>query len=287
MLDIATASAPVVVLVRPQLAENIGMAARAMLNCGLEELRLVRPDEPPDHPRALAAATHADGVLRSARVFDTLEAAIADLHHVFATCPRRRGLVKEMITPRSAARDLRQMIASGERPGILFGPERTGLESDEVTLADVQVSIPLNPAFSSLNLAQAVLVMGYEWWQAADSTLARQMITNRATQATKGELQSFFLRLESALDACGFLRDSEMRPTMVRNIRAMFQRAQLMSHEVNTLQGIVTGLTEKPHQGSIPGSRRGKQTKGTAENRTSQAGAEIAPSGSRSALDDV
>jgi len=287
MLDIATASAPVVVLVRPQLAENIGMAARAMLNCGLVELRLVRPDESPDHPRAIAAATHADGVLRSARVFDTLEAAIADLHHVFATCPRRRGLVKEMITPRSAAQDLRLMIASGARPGILFGPERTGLESDEVTLADVQVSIPLNPAFSSLNLAQAVLVMGYEWWQAADTTPARRMITNRATQATKGELLSFFLRLESALDVCGFLRDSEMRPTMVRNIRAMFQRAQLMSHEVNTLQGIVTGLTEQPHQGSIPGSRRGKHAKGTAENHASLTAAGIASSGSRSALDDV
>ncbi len=259
MLDNPQAMAPVVILVRPQLAENIGMAARAMLNCGLEELRLVRPDEPPDHPRALAAATHADGVLRTARCFDSLEAAIADLQHVFATCPRRRGLVKEVITPRSAAQDLRRMTAAGERPGILFGPERTGLESDEVTLADVQVSIPLNPAFSSLNLAQAVLVMGYEWWQAADATASRELVANGATPATKGELLSFFLRLESSLDACGFLRDSEMRPTMVRNIRAMFQRAQLMRHEVNTLQGIVTGLTEQPHKASIPGSRRGKR----------------------------
>ena len=259
MHDTSKTAAPVVVLVRPQLAENIGMAARAMLNCGLLELRLVRPDEPPDHPRAIAAATHADGVLRDARVFDTLEAAIADLHHVFATCPRRRGLVKELVTPRSAALDLRQMIAAGERPGILFGPERTGLDSDEVTLADVQVSIPLNPAFSSLNLAQAVLVMGYEWWQAADATAARELVANGATPATKGELLSFFLRLESSLDACGFLRDSEMRPTMVRNIRAMFQRARLMRHEVNTLQGIVTGLTEQPHKVTIPGSRRGKR----------------------------
>jgi len=133
-----SAPAPVVVLVRPQLAENIGMAARAMLNCGLTELRLVAPDEPPDHPRALAAATHADGVLRTARVFATLEDAVDDLNALFATCPRRRGMVKEVLTPRAAAADLRSMVARGERPGILFGPERTGLESDEVSVADVR-----------------------------------------------------------------------------------------------------------------------------------------------------
>lgn len=252
-------SAPVIVLVRPQLAENIGMAARAMLNCGLSELRLVRPDEPPDHPRAIAAATHADGVLRAARVYDSLDAAIADLNHVFATCPRRRGMVKAVITPRAAAEDIHLMLANGERPGILFGPERTGLESDEVSLADVQVSIPLNPGFTSLNLAQAVLVMGYEWWQLRAQGPARDLVTNRATPATKGELLGFFRRLEAALDTCGFLRDEEMRPTMVRNIRAIFQRAGLMSHEVNTLQGIVTGLTERPHASPIPGSRPAKR----------------------------
>jgi tRNA/rRNA methyltransferase len=253
-----SAPAPVVVLVRPQLAENIGMAARAMLNCGLTELRLVAPDEPPDHPRALAAATHADGVLRTARVFATLEEAVGDLNALFATCPRRRGMVKEVLTPRAAAADMRSMVARGERPGILFGPERTGLESDEVSVADVQVSIPLNPGFNSLNLAQAVLIMGYEWWQAADTTVERVLVGNKAVPATKAQVLGFFTRLEGALDTCGFLRDAEMRPTMVRNIRAIFQRAGLMTHEVNTLQGIVTGLTERPHAPPIPGSRRGK-----------------------------
>jgi len=258
----ALSTAPVIVLVRPQLAENIGMSARAMLNCGLTELRLVAPDEPPDHPRALAAATHADGVLRAARVFPTLAEAVGDLQHVFATCPRRRGMVKEVITPRAAAADLRAMLGRGERAGLLFGPERTGLESDEVSVADVQVSIPLNPAFQSLNLAQAVLVMGYEWWQAADATPARELVANRACPAQKSELLGFFERLEAALDACGFLRDSEMRPTMVRNIRAIFTRAGLMRHEVNTLQGIVTGLTEKPHASAVPGSRAAKRARG-------------------------
>jgi tRNA/rRNA methyltransferase len=252
---------PVVVLVRPQLAENIGMAARAMLNCGLTELRLVAPDEPPDHPRALAAATHADGVLRAARVFATLPEAIADLDAVFATCPRHRDMVKEVITARQAAVDLRGLAERGGRPGILFGPERTGLESDEVSLADVQVAIPLNPDFNSLNLAQAVLVMGYEWWQAGDVTPPRALVTNKAVPATKGELIGFFTRLEGALDACGFLRDVRMRPTMVRNIRAMFQRAGLMSHEINTLQGIVTGLTERPHAPPQPGSRHAKKSR--------------------------
>src|SRR5690606_7588421 len=128
-----------------------------------------------------------------------------------------------------AAIDLHAMVDNGERPGVLFGPERTGLESDEVGLADVQVAIPLNPAFNSLNLAQAVLVMGYEWWQARAGEPGRVLVTNRAAPATKGELIGFFRRLEAALDACGFLRDQRMRPTMVRNIRAMFQRAGLMS----------------------------------------------------------
>ena len=148
---------------------------------------------------------------------------------------------------------------TGGRPGILFGPERTGLESDEVSVAEVQVSIPLNPGFNSLNLAQAVLVMGYEWWQAADETPERVLVANRAVPATKSELLGFFSRLEGALDACGFLRDPEMRPTMVRNIRAIFQRAGLMRHEVNTLQGIVTGLTERPHASPAPGSRAAKK----------------------------
>ena len=256
---------PTIVLVRPQLAENIGMAARAMLNCGLDELRLVAPDEPPDHVRAIAAATHADGVLRNAKVFPTLETAIADLNCVFATCPRHRDMVKEVVTPREAALDIRAMSARGERPGILFGPERTGLESDEVSLADVQVSIPLNPGFSSLNLAHAVLVMGYEWWQAADATPARVLVTNKSVPATKGELIGFFTRLEGALDACGFLRDPRMRPTMIRNIRALYQRAGLMSHEINTLQGILTGLTERPHAPPQPGSRVAKRARAGEE----------------------
>lgn len=245
---------PVVVLVRPQLAENIGTAARAMLNCGLTELRLVRPRCTWPHPKAIAAATGADQVVEAAQVFDRLEDAVADLHHLFATCPRRRDMVKAVINHREAAKDLRAMVAAGERPGILFGPERTGLENDEMSLADTHVRIPLNPEFDSLNLAQAVLAIGLAWWEAGETATGRELQLGRATPATKAELTGFFERLESELDACGFLRNSEMRPTMVRNIRSIFHRAGLMSHEIRTLHGVVTGLARQPHapRGSPP-----------------------------------
>jgi len=248
--------APVVVLVRPQLPENIGMAARAMLNCGLTELRLVRPDPEMPHPKALAAATHADAIVRAARIFDDVAAAVADLHAVYATCPRRREIVKPLLTARAAAARLRQREAAGERCGVLFGPERTGLETEEMSLAEAQVAIPLNPDYTSLNLAQAVLVVGYEWWSAADATPAETLVVNRAEPASKAELETYLARLEAALDECGFLRDERMRPTMVRNIRAIYARAGLMSHEIRTLQGILTGLTERPHASPVPGSRR-------------------------------
>lgn len=238
---------PVIVLVRPQLAENIGTAARAMLNCGLDELRLVRPRSKPSHPKAVAAATGAAHVVENARVFDRLEDAIADLHHVFATCPRERDMVKPVIDQRECAADLRAMIGRGERPGILFGPERTGLENDEVALADTHVQIPLNPEFQSLNLAQAVLAMGLAWWDCGRGAVPRRVHHGKAHQATKAELFDFFARLERELDDCGFLRHTEMRPTMVRSLRNLFHRAQLMSHEVKTLHGVVSGLTQRPH----------------------------------------
>ena len=225
-----------------------------------DELRLVAPRRAARSSQAIAAATHADGVLREARIFATLAAAIADLHCVFATCPRHRDMVKERDRPRQAALDIRAMTASGERPGILFGPERTGLESDEVSLADVQVSIPLNPGYSSLNLAQAVLVMGYEWWQAADADPAADPGHQQGGAGDQGRAAGFLRpargRARSPAVSCA---TSAMRPTMVRNIRAMFQRAGLMSHEINTLQGILTGLTERPHAPPQPGSRATKR----------------------------
>jgi tRNA/rRNA methyltransferase len=238
---------PAIVLVRPQLAENIGMVARAMLNCGLTDLRLVAPTAPWPSERAIATASGADEVLAKVRVYDRLEDAIADCQHVIATCPRRRDMVKAVLTAREAALDLRTRAANGEQPAILFGPERTGLENDEVVLADTLVRVPLNPDFDSLNLAQAVLVMGYEWYLAGDSTAPRELPTGNAAQATKEELFAFFVRLEAELDAAGFLRNPEMRPTMVRNLRNLFHRAGLMDFELRTLHGVLTALTSRPH----------------------------------------
>lgn len=257
-------SAPAVILVAPQLAENIGAAARAMLNCGLTDLRLVRPRPAWPHPRAVAAAAGADTVLDGARVFARTEEAIADLHYVYATTARPREGVKTVVTARAAAVEVRERLPRGERSGYLFGPERTGLENDDVALADALLTVPLNPDFSSLNLAQAVLVAAYEWRMSGDATPGRVLAKGRAEAATKQEVVDFFARLEAELDDCGFLRNTEMRPTMVRNIRSIFYRAGLMSHEVRTLHGIVTGLTQRPHAPAAPPSPAAKPA-GTRE----------------------
>jgi len=234
---------PVVILVDPQLGENIGTAARAMLNCGLGRLRLVRPRDGWPSDRAVAAASGADAVLDGATLFDTTAAAIADLEQVYATTARPREMIKPVMTPRRAAAEMRAAIGGGRPVGILFGPERTGLLNDELALADTLISVPLNPAYSSLNLAQAVLLVAYEWAQAGDATPPYQLVTNATRPATKAELLNFFDHLERELDECGFLRNAEKRPSMVRNIRNLFQRAFLTHQEIRTLHGMVKELT--------------------------------------------
>ena len=167
----AAEGGPAIILVKPQLCENIGTAARAMLNCGLTDMRLVAPRDNWLEERAFAAASGADRVLLAARVFDTTEAAIADLSRVWATTGRNRFMTKPVDTPRQAAVAIRGAMAVGQKCGLLFGPERTGLENDDVVLADTVLTVPLNPSYASLNLAQAVLLVGYEWFQceAADA----------------------------------------------------------------------------------------------------------------------
>jgi len=236
---------PAIILVEPQLAENIGATARAMLNCGLTDLRLVNPRPEWPSERARANASGADTVLDQATVFRSVGEAIADLQRVYATTARARDLTKVVMTPPQAVAELRAELARGERVGVLFGPERTGLLNDDVALADAVIAVPLNPAFSSLNLAQAVLIVAYEWFKAADATPPVSLHHNASPPATKAHLTSFLGRLEAELDACGFLRNIEMRPAMVRNIRAMFARAELTDQEVRTLHGILTELVTK------------------------------------------
>jgi TrmH family RNA methyltransferase len=235
-------NSPVVVLVRPQLADNIGAVARAMANGGLFHLRLVAPRDGWPQEHAWRTASGADRILDSCTVHATVAEAVADRHHVFATCPRPRHIVKPVLTARGAAAEMRAVCGRDLRVAILFGPERAGLDNDDMACADALVRYPLNPAFMSLNLAQAVMVLAYEWWTAADQTVARTLMTNETSVATKGELENFLRHLVDQLDACGFLKNLPKRPGMVRNIRHFFQRGEVTEQELRTLHGIVTEL---------------------------------------------
>ncbi|MBB4264652.1 RNA methyltransferase [Roseospira visakhapatnamensis] len=238
----AADTAPAFVLVRPQLAENVGTAARAMLNCGLDRMRLVAPREDWLSEKAIAAASGAEIVLRHARCYDSTEAALADRHRVLATTARRREMIKPVMTPRHAAGVIRAAAQGGQATAVLFGPERTGLENDDVALADAIVEVPLNPVHRSLNLAQAVLLVGYEWFQAGVDQPPVELLTNGGEMADRAMLLTFFRHLESELDACGFLRNADKRPGMVRNLRSLFERAELTRQEVRTLHGVVKEL---------------------------------------------
>ncbi|MGH6967721.1 MAG: RNA methyltransferase [Stellaceae bacterium] len=233
---------PAIVLVGPQLGENIGTAARAMMNCGLGDLRLVKPRDGWPNKKAVAAASGADAVLDKARLYDSVEEAIADLRRVYATTARDRYMVKRILTPRFAADEMHALTAAGESCGILFGPERTGLVNEHIALAESVISVPLNPAFSSLNLAQAVLIVGYEWFAASDETAPARLATGHSKPATKDRLIAFFEHIEEALDDSGFMRNAEKRPSMVRNLRNLFQRAQCTDQELRTLHGVVTSF---------------------------------------------
>jgi len=236
------ANTPVTILVRPQLADNIGACARAMANCGLFELRIVAPRDGWPQPKAWRMASGADRILDAVTIFDSVADAVADLQRVFATCPRPRHVIKPLLTARGAAAELREICNRGLRAGVLFGPERAGLDNDDMAQADALVRYPLNPTFSSLNLAQAVMVVAYEWWLTNDNTPPRTFMTNETRVATKAELDNFIRHLVDQLDACGFLRNSEKRPGMVRNIRHFFQRGEVTEQELRTLHGIVTEL---------------------------------------------
>ncbi len=237
------ANAPVVVLVRPQLADNIGACARAMGNGGLFELRLVAPRDGWPQEKAWRNSSGADRILDAATVHASVAEAVADLHHVLATCPRPRHIIKPVLTARGAAAELHAMAGRGLRSGLLFGPERAGLDNDDMASADALVRFPLNPGFMSLNLAQAVMIMAYEWWTEQDGTPPRELMTNETAVANKGRLETFLTHLVAELDASGFLRNLPKRPGMVRNIRHFFQRGEVTEQELRTLHGIVTELS--------------------------------------------
>ena len=243
---VANSSGPVIILVEPQLGENIGTTARAMGNFGLTELRLVNPRDGWPSERAGHAASGADYILDAARVYETTDEAIRDLQFVYAATARMRDMVKPVVAPEQAADNLRGRIGQGERVGVMFGRERWGLTNDEVSLADEILNYPVNPDFSSLNLAQSVLVIAYEYFKGSGQTGTEAHETLRrdgVRTATSHEVVGFFEHLERELDNCGFLRPPEKRPAMVRNIRNIFHRNQMTDQDVRTLRGIIVALT--------------------------------------------
>ncbi|WP_298221923.1 RNA methyltransferase [Acidocella sp.] len=238
---------PVVILVRPQMAENIGAVARAMGNGGLFHLRIVSPRDGWPLPRAWITGSGAHRILDNAGLFDTVAQAVEDLHRVFATCPRPRHIIKPVFTARGGANEIVAAGVRGLKTGILFGPERTGLDNDDIAHADSLIRYDLNPDFMSLNLAQAVMVMGYEWWLArVPEQPLRELQMNETALATKGELDNFMEHLIRACDESGFLRNEQKRPGMVRNLRHFFQRGEVTRQELNTLHGIITELVRGP-----------------------------------------
>ena len=274
---------PAIVLVRPQLAVNIGMCARAMANFGLSDLRLVAPRE--GWPRtgayrkgAYAAAAGAVHLLESAKVYETVPAAIVDLSFVYAATARGRGQMKPVHIPAQVMPIMAARMAAGERHGVMFGPERTGLDNDDVALADAILTFPVNPAYASLNLAQAVLLTGYEWFRAAHGDVVPFDVSERSPPATREMTAAFFEFLDEELDKRGFYRPLTKKAVMARNLRNMFHRMTLTEQDVRTLWGMVVRLVEGPR--AEPYSQRKKKlAEAKARETAAEAEARRAPKG--------
>lgn len=234
---------PAIILVEPQLGENIGMVARAMANFGLGELRLVSPRDGWPNEKARAAASKADHVIDGVVVFATLREAIDDLNYVIATTARERDGFKPVLGPVEAGRKLRSLFSQGQRTGILFGRERFGLYNEEVGLADEIVTFPVNPAFASLNIAQAALLMSYEWMKSGLETETETAFRGpEMVPAPKQALHGFLDHLEEALAARGYFRPATKKPKMVDNLRAVLTRPGFSEAEIKVLRGVVASL---------------------------------------------
>ncbi len=236
---------PAFILVRPQMGENIGAAARAMWNFGLDRMRLVAPRDGWPNPKAVAMASGAGRVLDQVRVVETTEQALEDLNYVFATTARSRDLTKTVLTPERAMAQAREMIAAGQKVGVMFGPERAGLENADVVRANALISIPVNPAFASLNLAQSVLLNAYEWRRSAQDVAPELREMGKTRFATHIEVAKFTEHLEGRLDDVGFFWPEHKRDSMIENLRNMFSRLDLTDADVRTLHGVLRALTQK------------------------------------------
>jgi len=235
---------PIIVLVRPQLGENIGKAARAMLNFGLTEMRLVAPRDGWPNPQAGPAASGADVVLEHARVFDSVADAVADCPHVYATTVRKRGVTKPVVTPEVAAREIHDQPG---RSAILFGPERSGLETDDVAVARTIITVPINPEFGSLNLAQAVILVAYEWSKGV--ALSQPTDTDQPLPAPQEELDGMIGQLDAMLEGAGFYFPPDRVPTTKRTLRTLLTKPGWSSQEVRTLRGVLSALANPRQRG--------------------------------------
>ena len=242
--DWSAAPGPMIVLVEPQLGENIGAAARAMANFGLSRLRLVKPRQAWPNDKARIMATGADRILEAAELHDTLDGAIADCTFVLATTARAHDQAKLVIGPAEAAVEMAPRVAAGETVAILFGRERNGLENDEVALADRIVTLPVNPAFASLNLAQAVVIVAYEWFKLQSGAKLPFGMPQKSAPAPKEQLLAFFASLERELEKVEFFRPPDKRETMQINLRNIFARMQPTQQDIQTLHGVIMAIAE-------------------------------------------
>jgi tRNA/rRNA methyltransferase len=236
----AMAEPPVIVLVRPQLGENIGKAARAMLNFGLSEMRLVTPRDGWPNPSAGPAASGADEVLATARVFDTTAAAVADCTHVYATTVRKRGVTKPVLTPEAAAGEI---VGQKGRSAILFGPERSGLETEDVALARAIVTVPINPEFRSLNLAQAVILVAYEW--SKHRNLPQPPLEETLPPAPQDELEALIAHFEELLEPKGYFYPQARDVANRRTLRGVLTKPGWNHLEIRTLRGVLSALARR------------------------------------------
>jgi tRNA/rRNA methyltransferase len=235
---------PVIILVEPQLGENIGMAARAMGNFALSRLRIVNPRDGWPNIAASRAAAGADPILERAELFPSVEAAVADLDLLFATTARAHDQAKPVVAPDAAARQIASHISGGGRAGILFGRERWGLTNEEVARANRIVTFPVNPGFASLNLAQAVLLMGYEWLRLSTEGTLPFAMPERSERASQHQMDAFFANLVRELDKVEFLRPAEKRDTMLVNLRNIFLRMEPTKQDMHTLHGVIMAIAE-------------------------------------------
>ena len=242
--DWAATAGPIIILVGPQLGENIGAAARAMANFGLSRLRLVAPRQPWPNDKARMMAAGADRILDGAELFDDLEAAIADCTFVVAATARAHDQAKPVVGAPEAATLIAPRIAAGEPVAIAFGRERNGLENDEVALADCILTLPVNPAFASLNLAQAVVVVAYEWFKLATGEKLPFAMPKKSPSAPKQQLVSFFSSVERELEKVEFFRPPDKRATMQINLRNIFTRMQPTQQDIQTLHGVIMAIAE-------------------------------------------